>query len=264
MTCTQIKCTSIRMGRINTARALAAELCGFIVCVCFVFFGLKAATSHPQGAASVEAAPKQLDSDDLLGLLDCATRPDQILAVQPDFYDADGLRMRYVYPVLPGRETNMLNSIGPSNRVALLLYHRDNSSAALFEVGIDGPHSTRTFILLDAANVEAIDTKWAVKDILNGGVSTWPEIARHVDQMPERPLVRFSRSVVKRTTASCEFPKRGMLFAAVSSSGDKSNWNFKNGASEGIRFKSQNGPFDNSDLKRVPFARVYMNFYGPS
>ena len=116
---------------------------------------------------------------------------------------------------------------------------------------------------MDGANLEKSGKQWAIKDILNGGVSTWPEIADHVNRVSLTQMVTIRRVEVVRTNASCEFPKAGSEFVAVSLSGDKSNWIFKDGASEGIPFKEQHGPFENTDLKSVPSRTVYMNSYGP-
>jgi hypothetical protein len=206
---------------------------------------------------------KNLDKADFLGFLDCATRPDQLLAVRPEFYSGESFQARYVYPVVPGREANMLNVLHPANWMAVVLYHRDERHAALFEVGIDGPPSKRTFVLLDGANLEKAREKWVVKNILNGGASTWPEIVDHVDRVSAAPLVSTPRDAVTRTKAACEFPKTGLTFVAVSASGDNSSWKFKDGASEGVPFKTESGPFDNSDLKRGPSRQVYMITYGP-
>lgn len=264
MMCTRTKFMSIPMDRIRHLRTRANVLSGATVGLCLLLFIVGALSGRSQNGTPTQGGPQRLDKADLLGLLDCATRPDQLLAVRSEFYDADGLHMRYVYPVVPGHEANMLNSFAEANWVAIVLYHKDERSAALFEVGFDGPPSRRTFTLLDGANLVKKETGWAVKDILNGGVSTWPEIARHVEQASTKSMVTISRADVTRTNAACEFPKRKLEFVAVSPSGDKSNWKFKDGVSEGIRFKSQNGPFNNSDLKRVPYTRVFMNSYGPS
>jgi hypothetical protein len=249
---------SRKIGRTTISLTLAM--------VCFYLLISRAyAVSDPlQEKPPAQRALQELDKADLRGLLDCATRPDQLLAVLPEFYDADGLHIRYVYPVKPGTEANMLNMTGLANWVTLVLYHRDARSAALLEVGFDGPPSRRTFTLLDGANLEKDGEHWTVKNILNGGVSTWPEIVRHIDQVSAMPLVNVPRAYVTRTRASCEFPKHGLKFVAVSANGDKSNWKFKDGASEGVPFTEQFGPFENTDLKRVPYSRVYMNSYGPS
>jgi hypothetical protein len=251
------------MGRIKQATRKAAYLTSAIVYFCCLLSAVKALSGPPQGKPPAQLAPQKLDNADLLGLLDCATRPDQPLAVRAQFYVSDNYRARYLYPVVPGHEANMLNMLRPANWVTLVLYHRDARSAALFEVGFDGPRSKRTFFLLDGANLEMQRARWAVKDILNGGVSTWPEIVRHVDQVSTAPLVTIRRSAVTRTNAACEFPPPGQTFAAVSVSGDQSNWKFKDGASEGIPLKTHSGPFSNTDLKRVPSPQVYMNTYGP-
>ena len=251
-------------GRISSARTRAAVLSGVMGGLRLLLSIAGPTSGGSQGAAVAKSIPAKLSRNDLLGLLDCATRSDQLLSVVPEFYGTDGLHVRYVYPVMPGREANMLNMTGPSNWVTLVLYHRDARSAALFEVGFDGPPSRRTFTLLDGANLGKDGEHWVVKNILNGGVSTWPEIVRHADQISATPLVTIPRDNVTRSKASCEFPKRGLEFMGVSPMGDKSNWKFKDGASEGIRFKQQFGPFKNTDLKRIPYARVYMNSYGPS
>ena len=231
--------------------------------ICLFLFAWSAISGSSQSAASVPSASGKLDRADLMGLLDCATRPDQILAVRPEFYDADGLRVRYMYPVLPGREANMLNTFAGRNWVVLALYHRDAHSAALFEVGFEGPRSKRRFTLLDGANLEKDKGSWVAKNILNGAGSTWPEIVKHVERVSAMPLVTVPRAAVTRTNASCEFPKRGLTFVAVSPSGDRSDWKFKDGVTEGIRFQTQDGPFKNTDLKSIPYVQVYMNSYGP-
>jgi hypothetical protein len=230
---------------------------------CLLFFAANAIGIPPQGIAPGRQSNQKLGNADLLGLLDGATRADQRLAVRPEFYGGDGFRVRYVYPVVAGPKANMLNMLGPANWVAMVLYHRDARSAALFEVAFDGPSSKRTFVLLDGANLEKRRVRWMVKDILNGGASTWPEIASHVERVSSAPLVIVRRADVRRTNAACDSPKPGSEFAAISVSGDKSNRKFKDGATEGIPFKTQSGPFDNLDLKSVPSRQVYMNTYGP-
>lgn len=110
-------------------------------------------------------SPRVLQRADLLGLLDCATRTDQRLAVRTESYGEESFRLRYVYPLVVGRKANMLNMLAPDNWVAMVLYHRDGHSAALFEVGFDGPASRRTFALLDGANLEKQGEGWVVKDI---------------------------------------------------------------------------------------------------
>ena len=169
------------MGRIRTSIGKAASLSLGRLYFCVLFSAVSAFSNLPQGTASAQQAPQELANADLLGLLDCATRPDQLLAVRPESYSSDGFRVRYVYPVHPGREANQLNTMHPTNWIALVLYHRDVRYAARFEVAFDGPPSKRTFILLGAANLEKQGEQWVVKDILNGGASTWPEIVNHVD-----------------------------------------------------------------------------------
>jgi hypothetical protein len=230
---------------------------------CLLLCGVMAFCEPPQGRSPAQRAPQKLDNGDLLRLLDCATRPDQLLAVKLESYGRDNFRVRYEYPVLPGREANMLNMLRSANWVTLVLYHNNARSAALFEVGFDGPRSKRTFFLLDAANLEREGAHWVVKNILNGGASTWPEIVRHVDHVSMAPIVNIPRSAVVRTNSACEFPAPGQTFAAVSVSADQTNWKFKDGASEGIPLKTHSGPFNNSDPKRVPSPQVYMNTYGP-
>src|SRR6266853_3240915 len=205
------------MGRIKKATRKAASLTSAIGYFCFLLSAVNAFSGPPQGKPPKHPAPQELDSSDFLGLLDCATRPDQLLTVRPQFYGSDNYRGRYLYPVVPGHEANMLS---PANWVTLVRYHRDARSAALFEVGFDGPRSKRTFFLLDGANLEREGARWVVKDILNGGASTWPEIARHVDQVSTAPLVTIRRSAVTRTNVACEFLAPGQTFAAVSVSGD--------------------------------------------
>lgn len=251
------------MGRIKKAIRKAACLTSAIGYFCFLLSAIKAVSGPPQGKPPAQRSPQELDNADLLGLLDCATRPDQLLAVRPEFYVSDNYRARYVYPVVPGHEADMLNMLSPANWVTLVLYHRDARSAALFEVGFDGLRSKRTFFLLDGANLEREGARWVVKDILNGGASTWPEIVRHVDRISSAPQVTIRRAAVTRTNAVCEFPRPGQIFSAVSVTGDQSNWKFKDGASQGIPLKTHSGPFNNSDLKKVPSPQVYMNTYGP-
>lgn len=254
------------MGMTRVCPSQSVRFAIAIACLCALTLGTRIFGEPRQGAERPDQTPhpgQALRQADLLGLLDCATRADQRLAVRPEFYGGDAFSVRYIYPVVAGPEANMLKMLGPANRVAMVLYHRDARSAALFEVGFDGPPSKRTFALLDGANLEKHEEKWVVKDILNGGESTWPEVLGHVDRASRRPLVVVRRADVRRTNAACDFPKPGLEFAAVSVSGDKSNWKFKDGATEGIPFKTQSGPFDNSDLKSVPARQVYMNTYGP-
>jgi hypothetical protein len=250
------------MGRTRNASRITASLSVAVAYFCLFLSAVNAFSDPQQGAASAHPAPQKLDHADLLGLLDCATRPDQPLAVRPEFYSSDSFRVRYVYPVVAGREANLLNMLHPAHWVILVLYHRDARYAALLEVGFDGPRSKRTFFLLDGANLEKDRARWVVKDILNGGASTWPEIAGHVERVSAAPLVTVRRAAVRRTNAACEFPTPGRIFSAVSVSADQSNWQFKDGASEGIPLKTHSGPFTNSDLKRVPSRLVYMNTYG--
>ena len=87
-----------------------------------------------QEASPAGHVPQMLDKAELLGILDCATRPDQLLAVRAGSYGGDNLSVRYMYPVLPGREANQLNIMHPANWAAMLLYDRDARYAALFEV----------------------------------------------------------------------------------------------------------------------------------
>jgi len=234
----------------------AAGLASVTACFCLLPFVVTVLGEPPQG---VTRPPGYAD---LLRALDCATREDQLLAVLPESYAAPSFRVRYLYPVPASTEANLLNMIRDSNRLAMVLYHGDGRSAALFEVGFNGSPSKRTFSLRDGANLEKQGAQWVVKNILNGGASTWPEIVRHSDAASEKPLMVVPRAAVTRTSATCEFPPSGLIFSAVSISGDQSNWKFKDGASEGIPFKTQSGPFHNSDLNRVPSRRVYMNTYG--
>lgn len=250
------------MEKIRNARNKIA----IVVCALGWFYLLllagHARSASPQGTSS-EQVPQKLDKADLLGFLDCATRPDQLLAVRAESYGDDNFSVRYMYPVLPGREANQLNTMHPANWAAMLLYHRDARYAALFEVAFDGPPSKRAYILLDGANLEKQAGRWVIKDVLNGGASTWPEIASHVDRLSTAPLVAISRVTTKRTKATCEFPTAGMTFSATSITGNQSNWKFRDGVSEGIPLTLHLGPFHNSDLKRVPSAEVYINTYGP-
>jgi hypothetical protein len=234
-----------------------------IVCLYLLFSATNVSSGPPQGALSAYQSAKKLDNSDLLGLLDCATRPNQRLAVRPESYSSDRFSIRYMYPVQAGREANVQNMMHPMNWVAVVLYNRDARYAALFEVGFDGPPSKRSFVLLDGANLDKEGERWVVKDILNGGVSTWPEIVAHVDRISTAPLINIPRASVARTNAACEFPATGQIFSAVSVTADQSNWKFKDGASQGIPLKTHSGPFNNSDLTRVPSRQVYMNTYGP-
>lgn len=154
MMCTRTKYMSIPMDRIRHPKVGAEVLTFATVGLCLLLSALVAFSGQSQGGASSQIVPETLDKADLLGLLDCATRADQQLAVRPEFYDAGGMRVRYVYPVVPGRQANMLNTFAGANWVALVLYNRDESSAALFEVGFEGARSKRTFTLLDGANLE--------------------------------------------------------------------------------------------------------------
>src|ERR1700681_1592429 len=142
------------MGRIRNARIKTECISVAIGYVCFLLSALNALSGPLQGKRPAQKAPQRLGHADFLGLLDCATRPDQRLAVRPESYGRDDYRVRYVYPVLPGHEANMLNVMGPANWVTLVIYHRDVRYAALFEVGFDGPPTKRTFFLLDGANLE--------------------------------------------------------------------------------------------------------------
>jgi hypothetical protein len=252
------------MARTSVSPSQAALFAIVIACLCLQFLESGVYSERPRGTESSQGAPQELQTPDLLGVLDCATRPDQLLAVRPDSYGVDSFRLAYVYPVPPGHDANMLNALRPTHWVALMLYNRDSRFAALFEVGFGGPRSRRTFTLLDGANLENEKGHWVVKNILNGGGSTWPEIARHTDQVTSGPPFTVPRTAVKRTNAVCQFPLSGLTFVAVSVSGDRSNWNFKDGLSEGVRFQSQTGPFKNTDLKRTPASTIFMNTYGPS
>jgi hypothetical protein len=252
------------MGRIKSASRKATRLTVAMGYLCLLLPAVNVSGDALHGKPSAQHASQKLDHADLLGLLDCATRPDQLLAVRPEFYGSDNFRVRYVFPVRPGHEANLLNMMHPTNGVTLVLYHRDARHAALFEVGFDRPPSKkRTFFLLDGGNLEKEGTRWVVKDILNGGASTWPEIVDHVDRVSTASLVTIPRGAVTRTNAACDFPTPGQTFSAVSASGDQSNWKFKDGASEGIPLKTHSGPFNNSDLKRGPSRQVYINTYGP-
>jgi len=103
-----------------------------------------------------------------------------------------------------------------------------------------------------------------VRNILSGGASTWPEIGRQVSELSKLQDTAVSRGEVARTAGTCEFPPQGLEFVAVSPVFDRSPWKFKDGISEGIKFKEMAGPFKNTDLKRVPFETVFMLTYGPS
>jgi hypothetical protein len=251
------------MGRNEKAIRKAKSYTTAIGCLCLLLSSVNALSDSLQEKTSAQRAPQKLGNADLLGLLDCATRPDQLLAVRPEFYGRDSLRVQYAYPVRPGREINLLNMIRPNNWVSLVLHHRNPRYAALFEVAFDGPPSKRTYVLLDGANLEMQGGRWIVKNILSGGASTWPEIVNHIDRISSAPLVTIRRADVSRPNAACEFPTRGQTFSAVSVSADQSNWKFKDGASEGIPMTTHAGPFSNSDLKKVPSRLVYMNTYGP-
>jgi hypothetical protein len=183
--------------------------------------------------------------------------------VRPESYGGGNFHLRYTYPVLPGKKINMLNMLSPMNWVALVLYHSDPHYAALFEVGFDGPAATRKFFLLDGANLERQGERWAVKNILNGGESTWPDLVEHVDSISTTPVVIVDRAKVTRTNAECQFPPPGQEFTAIAVSSEKSNWAFRDGLTDGIPFKTQSGPFENTDLKSVPSRQVFMNTYGP-
>src|ERR1700687_3806736 len=185
-----------------------------------LFSAVNAFGDPPQVKPPAQHAPKILANSDLLGLLDCAPPADQLLAVRPEFYVSDGFRARYLYPVRPGRDANLLNMMRPTNWVSLVLYQRDLRYSVLFEVGFDGPPSKRTFVLLDGANLEIRGARWAVKDLLSGGASTWPEIVDHIDRISEAPLVTMRRADVTRTNAACEVPTPGLTFSAVCVSGD--------------------------------------------
>ena len=251
------------MGRIKNASCKPTCLTIAIGYFYVLLSAVNAFSDPLQGKPPAQHAPQRLGHADLLGLLDCATRPDQALAVRPESYGSDNYRVRYKYPVLPGHEANMLNMMRPANWVTLVMYNRDVRYAALFEVGFDGPPAKRTFFLLDGANLEMEGARWVVKDILNGGASTWPEIVDHVGRVSTEPLVTIRRAAVTRTNAACEFPAPGQTFSAVTVSGDQSNWKFKDGASQGVPLRTPSGPFNNSDLKSVPSRQVYMNTYGP-
>jgi hypothetical protein len=251
------------MGKNEKAIRKAKRFTTAIGCLSLLLLLVNALSDSLQEKISRQPAPQKLGNADLLGLLACATRPDQLLAVRPEFYGSDALRVQYLYPVRPGREINLLNMIRPNNWVSLLLHHRDSRYAALFEVAFDGPLSKRTYILLDGANLEMQSGRWIVKNILSGGASTWPEIVNHIDRISTAPLVTIRRVDITRLNAACEFPTRGQTFSAISVSADQSNWKFKDGASEGIPMTAHAGPFSNSDLKKVPSRLVYMNTYGP-
>jgi hypothetical protein len=143
--------------------------------------------------------------------------------VRPESYGGGNFHLRYTYPVLPGKKINMLNMLSPMNWVALVLYHSDPHYAALFEVGFDGPAATRKFFLLDGANLERQGERWAVKNILNGGESTWPDLVEHVDSISTTPVVTVDRAKVTRTNVECQFPPPGQEFTAIAVSSEKSN-----------------------------------------
>jgi hypothetical protein len=256
-------CLRKPVDRIENESGKAACFIRSVACFCLLLFVVNASISQSQGTSPAEQAPQKLDKADLLGFLVCATRPDQLLAVRADSYGGDNFSVRYMYPVLPGREANQLNTMHPANWAAMLLYNRDARYAALFEVAFDGPPTKRTYILLDGANLENQGARWVIKGVLNGGASTWPEIVSHVDRLSTVPLVTISSAAPASTKTSCEFPTAGMTFSATSITGSQSNWKFRGGVSEGIRLTSHLGPFHNSDLKRVPSAEVYINTYGP-
>ena len=205
-----------------------------------------------------------LARQDLIRILDCATRPDQLLAVKPESYGKENFTLRYLYPVAPGREANVLNTFQPAHWVAVALYHSDGHSAALLEVGFDGPERTRTITLLDGANLEEKSGQWEIKNILNGVASTWAEMAQHVRRLSGLQVATVARTDVTRTNAACEFPPRGLEFVGASPTRDRSPWKFKDGLVDGIQFKQEFGPFKNIDLKRMPFDTVFMISYGPS
>jgi hypothetical protein len=99
-------------------RDISKEIAGICIVATFVLLFLGAVNllgSLPQSTAPSQSAAHELDRADLLRLLDCATRPDQLLALQPKFYGSDAFHVRYVYPVLPGREANMLDVLAPTN-----------------------------------------------------------------------------------------------------------------------------------------------------
>jgi hypothetical protein len=250
------------MGRIEDSGMKMASFYVATGVFCLIFMVILFVPGPSLGAPPAPEGSKTLSKSNLLALLDCVTRPDQPLAVRAESYGGDEFRVRYVYPVVPGREANLLNMLAPANWAALMLYHRDVRYAALFEVGFDGPSSKQTFVLLDGANLEKEGDGWAVKNILSGGASTWPDLVDHVDRISKQPMVNIRRADVTRTNAACEFPTTGTTFSAVSITGDRSNWKFKDGVSDGIPMKSHSGPFKNSDLKRVPSRQVYMNVYG--
>jgi hypothetical protein len=252
------------MGRNRRVDGFAASVTMTLACACALSGKAVLLGASPQQNPDNTKTAPTLHTSDLLGILDCATRPDQPLAVKPEFYGVESFALRYLYPVFPGREANALNTFRREHWVALVLFHRDGRSAALFEVGFDGSETNRNFTLLDGANLEEAGGRWELKSILNGGASTWPEIARHVNSLATQRAVQVPRRNVVHTTAVCEFPAHGLEFVAVSRSGDRSDWKFKDGASEGIKFKEQSGPFKNTDLKRTPFDTVFMNSYGPS
>jgi hypothetical protein len=251
------------MDKSRFVSGVAAGLGVVVVCFCLLLVAGGVRGGQQTGDNRPRSSSQKLQRADLLGVLDCATRPDQLLAVRPESYAGAGYRARYLYPVPPGTEANMLNMIGDTDRLVLVLYHTDGQSAALFEVGINGPQSQRTFSLRDGANLERQGSRWVVKDILNGGVSTWREITRHSERASATPLAVVPRAAVVRANASCEFPPAGLEFMAVTTSGDQFNWKFKDGASAGIPFKKRLGPFNNSDLSTVPSGQVYWNSYGP-
>lgn len=235
-----------------------------VVCVLLPSRSVALPRPAPQHEVPDTKHSEPLAKKDLLGILDCATRPDQLLAVKPESYGGESFTLRYLYPVIPGRKSNMLNMFRPEHWAAIALYHPDGHSAALFEVGFDGPGEMRSIKLLDGANLEEQSGHWQIRNILNGGVSTWPEVAHHVNRLSASPTTKVARTEVTRSSATCEFPQRGQEFVTVSPTQDRSPWKFKDGISDGIKFKEQFGPFKNNDLRGMPFDSVFMISYGPS
>ena len=115
------------MRTIRVVLGQAAVFAIVTACLCLLPFAMTVLGEPPQGATHPPGYA------DLLRVLDCVTRPDQALAVRPESYASDSFRVRYLYPVPPSTEANLLNMIRDGDRLAMVLYHRDGRSAFLVE-----------------------------------------------------------------------------------------------------------------------------------
>lgn len=133
----------------------------------------------------------------LLRAIDCLTRRDLPVGLDPKFSDPRSYRIRYSY-----RLHNPKVRIG--NQLHLMVYGKDGRSALLYEILIEAQAARENFVITTVASLEKRANRWVVTQTLGGGYS-YRDVQALADAIAKTPKRVIPRSAVTRSGAGCTF-----------------------------------------------------------